>query len=108
MTAIANTRGKGFAVEFQCPKCEAWLGKSAWLQRAKLLGFYGTAGMALLAYLKPEMQGMAIVIAIFCAITLMVSHLLDQLQIREKPPEPAAIEANHKFASRAVDSGANK
>ncbi|MBV7316194.1 hypothetical protein [Shewanella sp. NIFS-20-20] len=85
--AIEMTRGRGLAVEFQCPKCQAWLGKSAWLQRGKLLGFYGAVAMAIVAYTQPHLFGMALVAGMFCVITLMVSHLMDQLQIREKPAE---------------------
>ncbi|GGI87398.1 hypothetical protein [Shewanella gelidii] len=87
INSIAHQRGKGLATEVQCPHCDAWIGRSPRLARFKLLGFYTTAIALGAIFLLPEYKTVAIAVAIFAAILLMVSHFMDQMKTIEAPPQ---------------------
>ncbi|KFZ36824.1 hypothetical protein HR45_14505 [Shewanella mangrovi] len=84
---IAEQRGKGFRAQIRCPACSAWLGRSVWPQRLKLVGFYWALAMALLAWWQPGLRGGLSVAAMLGVITLFIAHLMDQLQVVERPPQ---------------------
>ncbi|MCH1920081.1 hypothetical protein L9G15_11620 [Shewanella sp. A3A] len=84
---IAEQRGQGFTAQIRCPHCSAWLARTAWLLRLKLVGFYSALAMAGLAWWLPAWRGGCTVMAILGVITLLLSHMMDQLQVVERPPQ---------------------
>ncbi|QSX33322.1 hypothetical protein JYB87_16595 [Shewanella avicenniae] len=84
---IVEQRGKGFTSQIRCPACGAWLGRSAWLLRIKLLGFYLALAASLVAWWLPDWRPGCIVVAILSVIALFTANLMDQLQVVERPPK---------------------
>lgn len=84
---IADQRGQGLTAQIQCPHCAAWLGRSAWLLRLKMLGFYLAIIMAGVAWWQPDYRGGCTVVAILGVIMLLLSHMMDQLHVVERPPQ---------------------
>nr|WP_267962917.1 hypothetical protein [Shewanella indica] len=85
VSQIAQQRGSGFSAQIQCPHCEAWLGKTPWLLKLKLAGFYLGVAAAICAWLIPETRHFGIPVAILGLIVLLISHLMDHLHTVEAP-----------------------
>lgn len=97
LTDIEQRRGKGLKLEFQCPLCQAWLGKSAKIQWAKMLGFYLSLFIAVLAWWQPEFRHFGIPFIIFGVILMLVSHLMDHLLVISAPPRPDNSQDRQKY-----------
>ncbi|ASJ95484.1 MULTISPECIES: hypothetical protein [Shewanella] len=93
---VAAQRGKGLASQIQCPHCDAWLGKSAILMRLKILGFYLGLSMLLVGYFMPEWRNLTTAVAIFSAMILLVSHMMDHLKVMQAPPQKVVDDSEHR------------
>ncbi|NMH66856.1 hypothetical protein [Shewanella salipaludis] len=97
VAAITEQRGKGLGAQFQCPHCTAWLGRSPWLQRLKMLGFYTALACGIYAYWYQEARHAMIPAAIFALILLLVCHLMDHLHTVEAPIKDEAPDPGPKY-----------
>ncbi|BDM63182.1 membrane protein [Shewanella sp. NFH-SH190041] len=97
VTQIQAQRGKGLHAEFQCPHCQAWLGRTALLMRFKILGFYLAVIMAIVTWIWPHTRHFGIPVAIMALILLLVSHLMDQLKVTQVPEPKDDSEQRQKY-----------
>lgn len=93
---IQQQRGSGLAGQVQCPKCEAWIGRSPTLAKLKMIGFYSAIAAALFAYLVPSWAALGVILAIFALMLLVVSHFMDQLKTIEPPPQVEVDDQEHR------------
>jgi len=82
---VNDSRGKGLSVEVQCPHCAAWLGHNKLLSVAKLVGFYGGVGAAVLGYMVEGLSHITTPLIILAVIMVGLSHIMDHLQLIEAP-----------------------
>ena len=94
--SVVAQRGKGLDSQIQCPHCEAWLGKSAILMRLKMLGFYLGLLMLIVGYFMPEWRNLTIAVAIFSAMILLVSHMMDHLKVMQAPLTKVVDDSEHR------------
>lgn len=93
---VKNQRGKGLNSQVQCPHCEAWLGKSPTLSRLKILGFYVGLAALVYGYFTPELRNVTTAVAIFSAMILLVSHMMDHLKVTQAPEREVVDDSEHR------------
>jgi len=90
-------RGNGLSAEIQCPHCQVWLGRTPWVLKLKMLSFYLLLISGVVVWWWPQTRHLGIPVVILAMITLLVSHLMDQLKVTEMPPKPDDSEQRHKY-----------
>lgn len=95
--AITQQRSSGFSAQIQCPHCLVWLGRTPWLLKVKMVSFYLLLLSGLMLWLWPETRHLGIPLAILTLITLLMSHLMDQLKVTERPPRKDDSDQRQKY-----------
>ncbi|MFQ6371578.1 hypothetical protein [Shewanella sp. YIC-542] len=94
---IEHQRGKGFAAQIQCPHCQVWLGRTPWLLQLKMVSFYLMLLAVVVVWWWPASRHFGIPLGILALIALLMSHLMDQLKVTEKPPVPDDSQQRQKY-----------
>ncbi|GIU13676.1 MULTISPECIES: hypothetical protein [unclassified Shewanella] len=92
---IENQRGKGLSTEIQCPFCQAWLGKSVILSWTKIISFYTGAVLFAWSYFDTEVRSIGIPVAIFSILLMLLSHIMDNLKVRQAPEVEIVDNSEH-------------
>ena len=94
---ITNLRGKGLKTEFECPNCKAWLGRNAVISRLKMITFYITLISGFCGYFYLPSRHLLIPVTIIAAIIMLVSHMMDQINVLSTPDIEDDSEQRQKY-----------
>ncbi len=94
--SLKAQRGKGVNAQIQCPHCQAWLGRSVLLTLLKIGSFYLTVAVLLGGYFASDLRYITTPIAVIATITLLISHMMDQLKVMQAPEMTPIDDSTHR------------